>query len=118
MLNAGKWKIRNYGLDFKLQSVQLTNRAGLLAASAVHAPQVASAAPANGTYSAIAAYFRKAPPTIVSNVKFIEDAVRSLPPKEFAEFRSWFAEFDEVAWDVQFEGDLVDGKLGSLLGKV
>jgi hypothetical protein len=53
----------------------------------------------------------------MSDVKSIEDAVRSLPPKELAEFRRWFAEFDNAAWDVQLEDDLVNGKLGSLLAE-
>lgn len=49
------------------------------------------------------------------DVKSIEDAVRSLPPKELAEFRRWFAEFDNAAWDQQLEEDLAHGKLASLL---
>jgi hypothetical protein len=53
----------------------------------------------------------------MSDVKSIEDAVRSLPPKDLAEFRRWFAEFDNAAWDVQLEDDLANGKLGSLLAE-
>lgn len=53
----------------------------------------------------------------MSDVKSIEDAVRSLPPKELAQFRRWFAEFDNAAWDEQLEDDLVNGKLGSLLAE-
>jgi hypothetical protein len=49
--------------------------------------------------------------------KSIEDAVRSLPPKQLAEFRRWFAEFDIAAWDAQLEADLGEGKLGSLLAE-
>lgn len=53
----------------------------------------------------------------MSDVKAIEDAVRSLPPKELAEFRRWFAEFDNAAWDAQLEDDLASGKLNSLLAE-
>ena len=53
----------------------------------------------------------------MSNVKSIEDAVRSLPPKELAEFRRWFAEFDNASWDAQLADDLASGKLGSLLAE-
>jgi hypothetical protein len=53
----------------------------------------------------------------MSDVKAIESAVRSLPPKELAEFRRWFAEFDSVAWDAQIEEDLSGGKLNSLLSE-
>ena len=53
----------------------------------------------------------------MSDVKAIEDAVRSLPPKEFAEFRQWFAEFDCAAWEAQIEDDLSAGKLNSLLAE-
>lgn len=53
----------------------------------------------------------------MSDVKAIEDAVRSLPPKELAEFRRWFAEFDSAAWDARLEDDLSNGKLDSLLAE-
>jgi hypothetical protein len=53
----------------------------------------------------------------MSDVKAIEEAVRSLPPKELAEFRRWFAEFDHAAWDAQLEDDLSAGKLDSFLAE-
>jgi len=53
----------------------------------------------------------------MSDIKAIENAVRSLPPKELAEFRRWFAEFDNAAWDAQLEEDLASGKLDSLLAE-
>jgi len=53
----------------------------------------------------------------MSDVKAIESAVRSLPPKELAEFRRWFAEFDSATWDAQIEEDLSGGKLNSLLSE-
>jgi hypothetical protein len=53
----------------------------------------------------------------MSDVRAIEDAVRSLPPNELAEFRRWFAEFDNAAWDAQLEEDLGAGKLNALLAE-
>ena len=50
----------------------------------------------------------------MENGKSIEHAVESLPPKELAEFRLWFAEFDGTAWDRQIEQDVASGKLDSL----
>jgi hypothetical protein len=53
----------------------------------------------------------------MTDVKTIEEAVRSLPPHELAEFRRWFAEFDAAAWDMQIEEDLSSGKLDALLAE-
>jgi len=50
----------------------------------------------------------------MGNVKSIEKAVESLPPVELAEFRRWFAEFDDTAWDKQIEQDAASGKLDGL----
>ena len=61
-----------------------------------------------------------APPhliNVMSDVKAIENAVKSLPPQEFAEFRNWFAEFDTAAWDRQIELDLAAGKLDGVLSE-
>ncbi len=44
----------------------------------------------------------------------IEDQVRALSPREFAEFRRWFTEFDAVAWDEQLARDAEAGKLDEL----
>ena len=49
------------------------------------------------------------------DVKAIEDAVRSLPASDLAEFRRWFAEFDFTVWDGQIEADARNGKLDWLL---
>jgi hypothetical protein len=51
------------------------------------------------------------------DVKALEDAVRSLPPKELSEFRRWFAEYDSAAWDSQIDDDLFSGKLDALLAE-
>jgi len=50
----------------------------------------------------------------MSSVKEIESAVSRLSPQELAVFRSWFAEFDAVAWDRQFETDVAAGRLEAL----
>ena len=50
----------------------------------------------------------------MDTVKLIEDAVQALPRSELAEFRSWFAEFDAVAWDQQLASDAAAGKLNAL----
>ena len=50
----------------------------------------------------------------MSTIEEIEDAVRRLPAKEFAAFRTWFAEFDAAAWDGQIERDIVAGRLDAL----
>ena len=47
-------------------------------------------------------------------MKALENAVKSLPPGELAEFRRWFAEFDNAAWDKQIEQDAASGKLDQL----
>lgn len=53
----------------------------------------------------------------MTDVKAIEEAVKALPPAEMAEFRRWFAEFDQTLWDAQIEGDLAAGKLDALLAE-
>ena len=57
------------------------------------------------------------PAVAMPDVKSIEDAVKSLPPQDLAEFRRWFAEFDTAAWDRQIEQDLAAGKLDGLLAE-
>jgi len=53
----------------------------------------------------------------MSDVKSIEDAVKSLPPQDLAEFRRWFSEFDTATWDRQIEQDLVEGRLDGMLAE-
>ncbi len=50
----------------------------------------------------------------MSNVPEIEAAVKELSREELAKFRRWFQEFDAEAWDRQFEGDALSGKLDAL----
>jgi hypothetical protein len=47
----------------------------------------------------------------MTTVESLEQAVASLPPKDLAEFRHWFAEFDGAIWDKQIETDALAGKL-------
>jgi hypothetical protein len=50
----------------------------------------------------------------MSTITEIERAVEQLPPDELARFRAWFAEFDAVLWDRQFENDAAGGRLDAL----
>ena len=50
----------------------------------------------------------------MSTVKEIESAVSKLSRDELQSFRSWFQEFDAVAWDKQFAADVRAGKLDAL----
>lgn len=47
-------------------------------------------------------------------IETLEAAVSQLPPRDLAEFRRWFAEFDAAAWDRQIEADAASGKLDAL----
>ena len=47
----------------------------------------------------------------MTTIQAIEQAVQQLPAPELAEFRRWFAEFDEAIWDAQIEADAATGKL-------
>ena len=50
----------------------------------------------------------------MSRVEEIEEHVRDLRPEELAAFREWFAVFDAEAWDRQFQGDVIAGKLDGM----
>ncbi|MGQ0701137.1 MAG: hypothetical protein ACT4PZ_23205 [Panacagrimonas sp.] len=50
----------------------------------------------------------------MTTVHAIEEAVQKLPTSQLAEFRRWFAQFDEAAWDKQIEADAAAGKLDAL----
>ncbi|MEP7009390.1 MAG: hypothetical protein ABJC13_03630 [Acidobacteriota bacterium] len=53
----------------------------------------------------------------MSRVQALEREVEELTAEELAVFRNWFAAFDAVAWDVQFEGDVGAGRLDHLAEK-
>jgi hypothetical protein len=50
----------------------------------------------------------------MSSIQAIEQAIEQLPAHELAEFREWFAKFDESVWDAQIEADANAGKLDAL----
>jgi len=51
---------------------------------------------------------------IMITVLDIEEAVVRLPNTELGKFRAWFATFDSVAWDQEFETDAQNGTLNRL----
>lgn len=53
----------------------------------------------------------------MSEVEQLEQRVSNLPPKDLAQFRAWFLEFDARLWDQQIETDLKAGKLDSLIAE-
>ncbi len=53
----------------------------------------------------------------MTKLREIEQAISSLPPKDLAQFRTWFEDFDAALWDKQFEEDTKTGKLDALAKK-
>jgi hypothetical protein len=47
----------------------------------------------------------------------LEQEVQALSPEEFAQFRTWFLEYDWAAWDRQIERDAQAGRLDDLAAK-
>ena len=50
-------------------------------------------------------------------VEHIEEQIRELSSKEFAELRDWVLEQDWAAWDAQIERDANSGKLDKLVSE-
>jgi len=50
----------------------------------------------------------------MSTVQEIEQAIRSLGPKDLAALRDWFAAYDAELWDRQLEQDVAAGLLDRL----
>ena len=50
----------------------------------------------------------------MTTVESIEKEIEKLSPKELAEFRRWYDDFDANAWDAQIEADAASGKLDVL----
>ena len=48
------------------------------------------------------------------SIQTIVQAFQKLTTHELAEFRRWFAQFDESIWDAQIEADAQAGKLDAL----
>ncbi len=53
----------------------------------------------------------------MSEVEQLEQRVSNLPPKDLAQFRAWFLEFDARLWDQQIDADFKVGKLDSLIAE-
>ena len=50
----------------------------------------------------------------MSRVEEIERAIEALDPKDLAELRRWFLDFDNAIWDAQIEADATEGRLDSM----
>jgi len=50
----------------------------------------------------------------MTKVEKLEREIRTLSAEELASFRTWFAEFDAVAWDRQIDADAETGKLDQM----
>jgi len=53
----------------------------------------------------------------VNEVEQLEKKVKDLSPRELAEFRAWFIEFDARVGNEQIEADLEAGKLDGLIAE-
>ena len=53
----------------------------------------------------------------MSKLDRLAEDIQALSPKELAEFRAWFLEFDWAAWDRQLERDVEAGRLDDLADK-
>ncbi len=53
----------------------------------------------------------------MGKIENLEKQIQQLSPEELAEFRRWYAEFDAILWDRQFESDVKTGKLDALAEK-
>lgn len=53
----------------------------------------------------------------MSDIEQLERTVSNLSPKDLAQFRTWFLEFDARVWDEQIETDLKAGKLSALIAE-
>lgn len=47
----------------------------------------------------------------MGKIESVEREIEKFSADELAVFRSWFAEFDALAWDEQFERDVTSGRL-------
>lgn len=50
----------------------------------------------------------------MTEAKKLAERIAKLSPRDLAEFRAWFAEFDARVWDDQIEADAKAGKLDGL----
>jgi hypothetical protein len=54
----------------------------------------------------------------MTTVEALEQQIQKLNPKELAELREWFFEYEWDAWDRQLERDVQNGRLDKLGKKV
>ena len=50
----------------------------------------------------------------MTRVETIAEEVKSLSPKDLADFRQWFQDFEASEWDHQIEEDVLSGRLENL----
>ena len=53
----------------------------------------------------------------MTEVEKITQQIENHSPRDLAEFREWFAEFDARVWDEQIEADAKAGKLDGLVAE-
>jgi len=53
----------------------------------------------------------------MSEVEQLEKRIENLSPRDLAQFRAWFLEFDGRVWDEQIEADAKAGKLDGLVAE-
>ncbi len=53
----------------------------------------------------------------MSEVEQLKARIAKLAPRDLAEFRAWFLEFDARVWDQQIEADAKAGKLDGLVAE-
>lgn len=52
----------------------------------------------------------------MSTIEELEAKVKSLNPRELAEFREWFQRYEDEAWDRKIREDQAKGKFEALIG--
>ncbi|MDX9801826.1 MAG: hypothetical protein RBT69_10875 [Spirochaetia bacterium] len=50
----------------------------------------------------------------MSTIREIENAIEQLSKEEFKNFRTWFAQYEANAWDLQIADNIESGKLDVL----
>jgi hypothetical protein len=53
----------------------------------------------------------------VTEIEKITQRIQNLSPRDLAEFRAWFVEFDARVWDQQIAADAKSGKLDGLIAE-
>lgn len=54
----------------------------------------------------------------MSTIEDLEAKVKSLTPRELAEFREWFQRYEEEVWDRKIREDQAKGKFDFLIASV